>query len=60
MELIDVDVVRAQIAKALGHILCHVVFCKASALCGNDKLVPDARETVAQVFFGYGIASGTL
>ena len=58
MELVDVDVVRPQIAQALGHILCHVLFCKASALCGNDKLVPDAREPVAQVFFGNGVTSG--
>ena len=60
VELVEVDVVRAEIAQAGFHVLLHGLLRQPTALGGQDKLVPDALQAVADVFLADGIAPGGI
>ena len=60
VELVQVDVVRAEIVQAGFQVLLHGLLRQPTALGGQDKLVPDALQAVADVLFADGIAPGGI
>ena len=60
MDLIKVNIVRPQVGKADINILCHSLLRPRHTLGGDDELVPDALQGIAQVFLADGVAPGGI
>ena len=58
VDLIQVNIVRAQIFQALFNVRRHGVPGAGHALGGNHKLLPDALKGVAQIFLTDGVSPG--
>ena len=60
MDLVEVDVIGAQILKAYVNVRSHGFLGAGHALGGDDEMLSDALQGIAQVFFTDGVATGSV
>ena len=58
VELVDINVIRPQVAQADFHVLLHARVVSGHGLGSQDEFVPPPLQGRAQVFLRHGIASG--
>ena len=58
VDLVEVNIVRAEVTQARFNVRRHGLGGAGHALGGEDEMLPDALQTVAQVFLADGVAPG--
>ena len=60
VNLVQVNIVGAEIFQADVNVLCHGLRRAGHALCGKHKMLPDSLQADPQVFLADGIAPGSI